>query len=202
MQFTKIKDFLKEQEAISGKQGVFQRERDSALERVQAIKAEYSTTMKQSFESGADVTAKLDSLSDQLAAAEKEFRRKDLALTMSAGVKGKMPADEVMIAWNTDYLPKYRAEVFNPLAAALEKARDDYYRAYAACAASVQAIEVERESVVYTLDPNYGLSNRYVYKLQKPDYFSKSARYVIKPEDIQKLALGQKPDNAELKGGA
>ncbi|MFD2874714.1 hypothetical protein ACFTAO_00065 [Paenibacillus rhizoplanae] len=45
--------------------------------------------MRHSFESGADVTAKLDSLSDQLAAAEKDFQRKDLALTMSAGAKSE-----------------------------------------------------------------------------------------------------------------
>ncbi|OKP81845.1 hypothetical protein A3844_24995 [Paenibacillus helianthi] len=202
MKFTKIEDFQREQDAVSSKRGAIQRERDSALEKVQALKAEYAATMARSFETGADVTSKLDSLSDQLAAAEKDFRRKDLAVTMSAGVKAKMPADEVMLAWNTEYLPKYRTEVFNPLVDALEKARDEYYKAYAACSASVQAVENERQSVVYTLDPNYGLNNRYIYKLQKPDYFSKTARYVIKPEDIQKLAVGDKPDNADLKGGA
>ncbi|MFC6653664.1 hypothetical protein [Paenibacillus rhizoplanae] len=158
--------------------------------------------MRHSFESGADVTAKLDSLSDQLAAAEKDFQRKDLALTMSAGAKAKMPADEVMQAWNTEYLPRYRAEVFSPLLDALEKARDEYYRAYAACAASVKAIEDEQQSVVYTLDPNYGRGNRYIYKLHTPDYFSKTAAHVIKPEDIQRLALGQKPVNMDTKGGA
>ncbi|MBY3623624.1 hypothetical protein HGO21_29360 [Acinetobacter sp. CUI P1] len=157
--------------------------------------------MRCSFETGADLTAKLDSLSDQLAAAEKEFRRKDLAVTMSAGVKAKMPADEVMLAWNTEYMPKYRAEVFDPLATALEKARDEYYQAYAACAASVLALENERQTIVYTLDPSTTLSNRYIYKLNGPDYFSKTTPYVIKPEDIKKLASGEKPDNAGLKGG-
>ncbi|MEK5415429.1 MULTISPECIES: hypothetical protein [unclassified Paenibacillus] len=202
MKFTKIDDFQREQDAVSGKRAGIQQARDSAFEKVQALKAEYSATMTRSFETGADVTAKLDSLSDQLSAAEKEFRRKDLAVTMSAGAKGKMPPDEVMLAWNTEYMPKYRAEVFDPLAAALVKARDEYYQAYAACAASVQALDNERQSVIYTLDPNYGLSNRYIYKLNGPDFFSKTARYVIKSEDIQKLASGEKPDNAGLKGGA
>lgn len=202
MKFTKIEEYKKQQEGVTAKQTTLQLERNSALEKLQALKAEYTALITQSITSGENVDAALDKLSDSIADAERNYTRKVTAATMSNSVQPGISRDSVESEWNTTYFPSFKTEVFNPLAVELEKARDEYYAAYLKCLSAVEGLEAERKSVVYTLDPDYGLGNKYAYRLQKAEYFSKHAPYVIKDTDTKKLAGGVLPDNANKKGGA
>ncbi|MCL6458831.1 MAG: hypothetical protein K6T85_12560 [Gorillibacterium sp.] len=201
MKFTKIEEYRKAHEGVSRQQEVIQRERNSALETLQALKADYSAVLTKSIQTGEDATTALDKLSDSIAAAERNFQRKELAVTVSAGTRPNILSDEVMQEWNSSYIPQYHNEVLNPLLGTLEKARDDYYKAHIAYQSAVQALENERMSVVYTLDPNGGLINRYVYKLRGADRLSMESSYVIKTDDIKKLSTGVLPLNANVKRG-
>lgn len=124
MEFTKIKQFIEERANMSVKQAVVKQERDSALEEVQALKAEFEATMRRSLETGQDAGKALDALSVRIEEAERTFKRKEREAQVAAAVfQPKMTSDDIITAWNTEFKPAFKKEKFDPAAEALLAAK-------------------------------------------------------------------------------
>lgn len=109
MEFTKIKQFIEERANMSVKQAVVKQERDSALEEVQALKAEFEATMRRSLETGQDAGKALDALSVRIEEAERTFKRKEREAQVAAAVfQPKMTSDDIITAWNTEFKPAFK----------------------------------------------------------------------------------------------
>lgn len=192
MEFTKIEQFIAERAEKLGKQAIIKQQRDSALEQVQALKAEFEAAMRRSLETGQDAGKALDALSVRIEEAERVFQRKDREWQLAGSVmQPKITSDYVVTAWNTEFKPAYKKEVFDPAAAAVLAAKKAYVAAVQQYKSVVREYGDKRYAAASELNPSD--PGRYVYKMTDVDfqYTTETDVYFIKEGDLYDLNAGR-----------
>ncbi|MBP1905503.1 hypothetical protein J2Z32_002133 [Paenibacillus turicensis] len=127
--FQAIEDFIAKHNTVGERRAELEHRRKSAIEEVQALKAEYTAAVRKSVLEGEDNVALIEELDGKIQQAERTYRRIDaevsLGLTLTNDVDGR---EAVADAWNTDYYPN--TIMRDTLEPALEKLKDAG-RAYA-----------------------------------------------------------------------
>ncbi|SFS76279.1 hypothetical protein [Paenibacillus sp. 453mf] len=194
MKFELIESYRRQSDEFNAKQEERARQRASALETVQALRAEYAKVMRDSLVNGTDAGKQLDKLSDQIAEAERTFERKkreyEVAETMRMHT---ITPQQVQDSWNQEFTPQYRSEVFNPAIEALLNAKLAYIEAYKSYRAVVKDFDDQKKDTYETLAPGRW-PNPYQYKLNEIDFnlTTETDRYFIKRYDLNDLN-GDKP---------
>lgn len=169
-------------------------ERDSALETVQALKAEYTQELRKGVMERVDVSAKLKELDDRIEEAERMFKYKEQALRVAQSGAVYEPAvnkSGLTPAWLA-YKAKYIEEVVNPRKQAMLDAKLAYIDAVQAHKAAVRHYEAEKAYALNTVYPNTWPAPGQ-YALGVVDFERREERevYQISREDLYFLADGR-----------
>ncbi len=161
LEFKKLEEYQKQNWRVAEGQAELNRKAASALEDLQALKAEYEALIRRSVSEGVDLTKQIDEKDEQIAKAQKAYerRKKEADTYSSMSHQVDITNDDVMNEWNGEFIPKYRAEIHDKILENLLKAKADYVKATKAYADSVKDIEELRGDVVSAL------GDRYYYKL-------------------------------------
>lgn len=102
-----------------------------ALEELQALKAEYEKLIVDSLKEGKDSTKKLDELNEKIEKAKTahERRQKERNLYSTISKEGDITSEDVIKAWQNEYIPAFKEQKFNPILEQLFKAKLDYINA-------------------------------------------------------------------------
>lgn len=162
LKFEKLEDYLEQHMKIAKAQSELNRRAESALEEVQALKAEYEALIRRSVAEGVDVTKELDEMDEKIAKAQTNYeRRKQEADTYSRmGKELKISKDDVVNSWNTEFLPEYRAKKFEGVLDRLMRAKAEYITAAKAYFDCVKEINHLKDDV------SSALGDEYRYKLR------------------------------------
>lgn len=127
--FQAIEDFIAKHNTVGERRAELDHRRKSAMEEVQALKAEYTAAVRKSVLDGEDNATFIEELDAKIQQAERTYRRIDaevgLGLSLTNDIGGR---EAVVEAWNTDYYPNTIMK--DTLEPALEKLKDAG-RAYA-----------------------------------------------------------------------
>jgi hypothetical protein len=193
MKFEKIEEYRKQSEEYSAQQAERVRQRASALEEVQALKAEYEKLMHDSLVSGTDAGTELDELSDKIAAAERIYERKNREYQVASTLYNHtVTKEDVVASWNTDFRPQFKADKFDPAADALLAAKLAYIDAFQAYWGVIKEYKDTKEDTLSTLAPS-GNDGKYRYKLTDVDFqtTTETDTYFIKRDDLYHLDNGE-----------
>lgn len=193
MKFEKIEEYRKQSEDYLAQQTERSRQRASALEEVQALKAEYEKLMRDSLVAGTDAGTELDELSNKTAAAERTYERKNREYQVASTLYNHtVTKEEVVAAWNTEFKAQFKAEKFDPAADKLLAAKLAYIDAYQEYKRVVGVYEDLKGDVLSTLAPS-GDDGKYRYKLTDVDFqtTTETDTYFIKRDDLYHLDNGE-----------
>jgi hypothetical protein len=193
MKFEKIEEYRKQSEDYLAQQTERGCQRASALEEVQALKAEYEKLMRDSLVSGTDASTELDELSDKIAAAERIYERKNREYQVASTLYNHtVTKEDVVAAWNAEFKPQFKTEKFDPVASALLTAKLAYIDAFQAYREVVKEYADVKEDVLSTLAPS-GDDGKYRYKLEEVDFqfTTETDTYFVKQEDLYYLGNGE-----------
>ena len=170
------------------------RERDSALETVQALKAEYEACLRRSLLEGADVSAALTELDAKITEAERAFKHRDEALRLAESGTVFKPAvnkEGLLPAW-ADYRAQYIADIVDPCKQAMLQAKLAYITAVQTYKAAIKHYDAEREYALNTVYPGvYPQPDR--YKLGEVDFqwTVEREKYEITRGDLYDISVGR-----------
>lgn len=187
---------------IGQRRGELEHRRRSALEEVQALKAEYTAAVRKSVLEGADNAVEIEELDKKVEQAERTFRRVDAEVSAGLSLSGAVGGHgSVVDAWNTDYYPNVvMKETLEPALTKLNAAAS----AYADEFQRVLSIIDEVDAIYY--DAKTTLGHGYEYKLHN---LKERLRHVdnpvtkaaITPDDLAQLARGERPAKFPKTGG-
>lgn len=195
MKFELIEDFRKHaDELVAILKGVHSR-RESALEEVQALKAEYERVIRESLLTGRDTSSELDELCARIATAEELFKRRDLEYQLFVPSQAKkISREDVVSSWNSDFFPKYKRELFDPAIESLLKAKLSYIDAYLHYKKVVSDYDTAKNDVLRTLAPS-GEDGKYRYAMKNIDFdaLERTNTYFLNRGDLHDLSSSQVP---------
>lgn len=190
--FEALENYRKQESAMSHKRSEAQRKRDTALEAMQAAKADYSALVRRSVTESADLSDAIDKADEAVQKAERTFRRFDEEYNVSSAIhKNKADKDSIVDEWNRAYYPDViMGELLTPLLDDLLAAGNAYADAFEKVLAAVEQAKAARTEA-YT-----ELGQGYEYKLRNID--TKSAGNPITSasitvEELRVLAQGKRP---------
>lgn len=190
MKFELLEKYQKQSDDFHAKQLERERQRDSAFEEVQALKAEYAKVMREALVNGVDAGEQLDEISDKIAAAEKKSERKkrewEIAQTMQTHT---ITQQQVVDAWNQEFKPKYRSKIVDPALGELLAAKLSYIEAYKKYRQVVNDFDSLKADALDILSPNHSWPKPYQYQLGDVDFnlTTEADTYYIKESDLSDL---------------
>ncbi|WP_342438147.1 hypothetical protein NSS79_02470 [Paenibacillus sp. FSL L8-0436] len=192
MKFKLIEKVMQERGEVQAQQKAFQDEYLTARDELTETKALYERTLTESVSAGQRPDDKaLDALSDKISELTRKAERTGRAYEVTThSLRPKTANDEVISAWNGEYLHQYTTQVIAPKIDAANAARDAYIDAVLAVREAEQAYETERMSVVFTLDPRNDLHNTVIYKLHK---INPASAILLNSDDLHSINGGHRP---------
>lgn len=181
------------------------RERDSALETVQALKAEYEACMRRSLLESTDVSAALTEIDAKITEAERTFKHRDEALKLAESgtvFKGTINKNGLIPAW-AEYKAQYIADVVDPCKQAMLQAKLAYIGAVQTYKAVIKHYDAERDYALNTVYPSvYPQPDR--YKLGDVDFQQQLDRdvYEITAADLRDISYGRQVASIQHVKGA
>ncbi|MFD0588660.1 hypothetical protein ACFQZE_11645 [Paenibacillus sp. GCM10027627] len=170
MKFETLREYKEQAARHAATVGEAYTKREAAFTELKELKAEYEYKLHQSVATGVDDSAKLDTLSDKIDAAERIFRRKDREYEITAmGRRSGLTPDDLVKAWKDDYLPDYKEKIADPAAKALLDAKMAYIDAYFNYRGVINDLKAEQIAVVWTLHPTDG-RGAYTYSFSDCDF--------------------------------
>lgn len=169
-------------------------ERDSALEKVQALKADYAQELRRGVMERVDVSGRLAELDAKIEEAERMFKYKDEALRVAQSGTVYNPVINkggLTPAWLA-YKAKYIEEVVNPRKQAMLDAKLAYIDAVQAHRAAVRHYEAEKSYALNTVYPNtWPAPGQYSLGVVDFELQAERDKYQISREDIYLLTEGR-----------
>lgn len=169
-------------------------ERESALETIQALKAEYTQELRRGVMDRVDVSAKLKELDAKIEEAERMFKYKDEALRVaqsSAVYEPTVNKSGLTPAWLA-YKAKYIEEVVNPRKQAMLDAKLAYIDAVQTYRAAITHYEAEKAYALNTVYPNtWPAPGQYALGVVDFELQAERDKYQISRDDLYFLAEGR-----------
>ncbi|MGG3622849.1 hypothetical protein ABES25_04710 [Bacillus gobiensis] len=189
----KMLDTLIDQKAQlqSGFDAMAERERQ-AKENYHAKKAEYESTITESVLSGADVTKDLDKLAKEIEEAKTAYERRvhERNIYSAARPAEKISSDDVVNAWNNEYVPEFNKKKRDPALNKLISVK----RAYAEALLEYKGIIREFDNEKYVVANELGDSYRYQLKDVSFNFTREREKFTLGAHDLRSLESGKVPD--------
>lgn len=196
--FQAIEDFIEKHNTVGERRMELEQRRNSALEEVQSLKAEYTAAVRKSVLDGEDNVTLIEELDGKIQQAERSYRRIDaevnLGLALTNDVGGR---EEVAEAWNTDYYPN--TIMRDTLEPALVKLKDAG-RAYAEEYQKVLAVLDEVDALHYKTKTTLGWKYEYaLHNLKGRMRHTNSPLYMARLDesDLMEINAGQLPQKLQ-----
>lgn len=200
--FEAIETYKKQSAEIGQRRAEMQRRKQSAVEEVQALKAEYTAAVRKSITEGEDKAAEIEELDRKIEEAERTLRRVDAEVNVGLSLAGPVGGhDGIVDAWNTDFYPNVvMAETLEPALAKLNAAAAAYADEFERILSLVEEIDAVYEDAKSTLGSGYE------YKLvsikgQMQSTNNPVVRAGLTPDDLAQLARGERPTKFPKTGG-
>lgn len=196
MKFDILDKFIEQKAAGNRASEELNRKIQQADEEYQALKARYESKLKDSLLSGKDETKALDQLSDQIESAKKacKRRREERDIYSASKPFEVIKAQDVVDAWNKEFLLAFKAEKFDPVAKRLLDTKKAYVEAALEYFAVIDEFEDERRVT------RSELSDTYYYRLNDVKFITQAEidKYFITENDLRTLEYKEMP--ASIKG--
>lgn len=196
-EFTLLQQFIEQKEEMAKMGQEMAKREQAAVEEYQALKAEYETMIKRSVIEGKDMTKQLDAQAEKIEKAKTaaERRKQEHHIFSATRPNETIKAEDVVSAWNSEFLPAFHAEKMKPVLDTLLKAK----RALADAVLAYHDVTNEFEAKRYECRSE--LADTYYYQLKDVALQTRQEheKYFVMIEDLQDLAANQRPSSL---GGA
>jgi hypothetical protein len=194
MKFELLDKFIEQKQKESETMQEFIRKEQEAYQEYLSLKAQYEQTLQQAVIEGVDATKELDKLNEQIEKAKKTYeRRKEEKAIYTANRSSlqKIKADDVVRAWNEEYVPAFKKEKVEPALNELLAAKKAFVDAVFKYYTTIDEFEKERIAC------RSELSDLYYYKLNDVELKTQAEvnRYFITDFDLRQLSRREIPNS-------
>lgn len=193
MKFEYLNQLIAEKQSRTAEHELMIRREASALEDVQALKAEYERVIRESLAVGKDSTKDLDAITDKLETAQRAYDRRHQERLLYSSVKpAKITGQDVVTEWNTVFAPQFREQRFGPVMERLLAAKREIVDAVMDYHAAVREFNDQR-----TLTRGE-VSQSHYYELKDADPIlmqTDTEKYFVTDMDLRYLAAGEWPQS-------
>lgn len=193
LKFDLLEKFIEQKQAIQKVGEEMNRKIMQADEEYNSLKAKYESTLKEGIAKGKDVSKELDEISEKIEEAKKacQRRREERDAYWALRPLEKIKSDDVVNAFNNDFIPKFRKQRFDEVLKNLLRAKYEYAKAVLAYYDVLAEFEQVRN------EARRQLGDGYYYKFN--DIAIKTVdqkeRYFIRESDLYYLDSGQLPQS-------
>ncbi|RED86203.1 hypothetical protein [Cohnella phaseoli] len=201
MEFKIIGEYVKQQERNTSVLEEIGRSRDQAREELHALKTEYERLAAAMFASGVGADSELDTLSDRIDAAERTLARRNREYEFVVGRQStKITIEDIIASWNQDFIPEFRAKVYDPAIQALLDAKLAYIDAFRRYRDAVKQHEgIKRGALQVLGGESASGGSRYRYSLKNVDFetIPEAGKYKITAADLYDLSRDKSPRSVQ-----
>jgi hypothetical protein len=193
LKFDLLEKFIEQKQAIQKVGEEMNRKIMQADEEYNSLKAKYESTLKEGIAKGKDVSKELDEISEKIEEAKKacQRRREERDAYWALRPLEKIKSEDVVNAFNNDFIPKFRKQRFDEVLKNLLRAKYEYAKAVLAYYDVLAEFEQVRN------EARRQLGDGYYYKFN--DIAIKTVdqkeRYFIRESDLYYLDSGQLPQS-------
>jgi len=190
LKFDLLEKFIEQKQAIQKVAEEMNRKIAQADEEYNSLKAKYESTLKEGIAKGKDVSKELDEISEKIEKAKKacQRRREERDAYWALRPLEKIKSEDVVNAFNNDFIPKFRKQRFDEVLKNLLRAKYEYAKAVLAYYDVLAEFEQVRN------EARRQLGDGYYYKFHDIalNTVDQRERYFIRESDLYYL------DNKEL----
>jgi hypothetical protein len=197
MKFEILDRFIEQKEKAQQAFDEFVRREEEAYQEYLSLKAQYEQLLQNSVIEGKDATKELDKLSEQIDAAKKAYERRQQERAIFSADNPflkEITADDIVRAWNDEFIPEFRKQVFDDVLKNLLRAKYEYAKAVLAYYDAVAEFERVRQ------EARSQLGDSYYYKFNGIELYTvdQHERYFIRESDLYYLNNKQFPQSLKF----
>ncbi|GMN97972.1 hypothetical protein [Parageobacillus thermoglucosidasius] len=183
MKFELLDKFIAQKEKASQAAAELARREQEAYQEYLSLKTQYEQLLQKSVLEGKDATKELDKLSEQIEKAKKAYERRQqeraIFSTNNPFLK-EITSEDVVRAWNEEFIPEFRKQVFDDVLKNLLRAKYEYAKAVQAYHDAVAEFERMRQ------EARSELGDGYYYKFRgiELNTVDQQERYFITRRDL------------------
>ena len=193
LKFDLLEKFIEQKQAIQKVAEEMNRKIAQADEEYNSLKAKYESTLKEGIAKGKDVSKELDEISEKIEKAKKacQRRREERDAYWALRPLEKIKSEDVVNAFNNDFIPKFREQRFDEVLKNLLRAKYEYAKAVLAYYDALAEFESVRN------EARRQVGDGYYYKFHDIAIktVDKKERYFIGESDLYYLDSGQLPQS-------
>lgn len=158
VKFEMLDRFIEQKEKAAQAFNEFVRREEEAYQEYLSLKAQYEQLIQTSVLEEKDVTKELDNLSEQIEKAKKVYeRRKQERAIFSVNNPHlkQITSEDVVRAWNEEFVPEFKKQVFDDVLKNLLRAKYEYAKAFLAYHDAVAEFERMRHEARSAVGDGY-----------------------------------------------
>ncbi|MCM3560903.1 hypothetical protein M4D57_20270 [Brevibacillus borstelensis] len=191
MRFELVDKLVEQREKMAEAAQAFRDREEQAKQELEALKRQYEQTILQSVREGKDMTKELDALSEQIAAAEKAYKRRQEERAAYSNIPNRISItqEDIVREWNEVFRPHVVETRLNPTLKRLLRAKKELIDA------TMDYLALNKEvtdEINRTVDVA-GESVRYKLKGVAFDYRKDVEKYFVTEDDLYWLSRGEMP---------
>jgi hypothetical protein len=192
-EFKVLDQFIQQKEEMTRMGQEMAKREQAAVEEYQALKAEYETMIKRSVVEGKDMTKQLDAQAEKIEKAKTaaERRKQEHQIFSATRPNETIKAEDVVTAWNSEFVPAFHTEKMQPVLDALINAKKTLTEAVLAYHDVTNEFEAKR------YECRSELADTHYYELKDVALQTRQEheKYFVMIEDLQELAANQRPSS-------
>jgi hypothetical protein len=194
VKFEMLDKFIEQKEKAAQASAEFARREQEAYQEYLSLKAQYEQLVQTSVLEEKDATKEIDKLAEQIEKAKKVYERRQqerAIFSVNNPYLKEITNEDVVRAWNEQFIPEYRKQVFDDVLKNLLRAKYEYAQAVLAYFDTIAEFERMRYEV------RRQLGDRYQYKLNDIELktVDQIERYFITAKDIYYLSNKELPQS-------
>jgi hypothetical protein len=194
MKFELLDRFIEQKEKANAAATELARREQEAYQEYLSLKTQYEQLIQKSVLEGKDATKELDKLAEQIDKAKKAYERRKqerAVFSVSNPFLNEITSDDVVRAWNEEFVPAFRKEKVEPALEQLLAAKKAFVGAVFKYYSVIDEFERERSAC------RSELSQSYYYKLNDVALKTQDEvnRYFITDFDLRQLARREMPQS-------
>jgi hypothetical protein len=191
VKFEMLDRFIEQKEKATQAFNEFVRREKEAYQEYQSLKAQYEQLVQKSVLEGVDATKELDKLSEQIEKAKRAYERRQqerAIFSTNNPLLKEITSEDVVRAWNEEFIPEFRKQIFDDVLKNLLRAKYEYAKAVLAYYDALAEFENVRN------EARRQVGDGYYYKFRgiELNTVDQKERYFIRESDLYYL------DNKEL----
>jgi lysophospholipase L1-like esterase len=194
MKFELLDRFIEQKEKANAAATELARREQEAYQEYLSLKTQYEQLIQKSVLEGKDATKELDKLAEQIDKAKKAYERRQqerAVFAVNNPFLNEITSDDVVRAWNEEFVPAFRKEKVEPALEQLLAAKKAFVDAVFNYYSVIDEFEREQAACRSELSQSYYYKLKDV-KLQTQDEVNK---YFITDFDLRQLARREMPQS-------